>query len=250
MMPDQRRRRLVQSATRGARMGAIGARQAITGSTLRRRARRRPRQPARPTSAVRRILPTQAAASFTWATTLGSTSTPTRSAPATPARCCCAPVRPVLARPAEAPRGVDDSSSLGHSRGTLGYTRATIGYSQATGGCSRATLGHSRATMGYSRATMGYSRATMGYSRGTMGYSRVLLGTHGLLWGTHGLLWGTHGLLWGHASIPHCSARRRSTRHTVGWMRMASLCGRERCCEGTQEVIRVLRRPQGVLIGY
>ena len=43
---------------------------------------------------------------------MGATSTPPRSvtAPATPARSCCAPVRPVLARPAEAPRGVDDSS--------------------------------------------------------------------------------------------------------------------------------------------
>ncbi len=145
MLPDQRRR-LVQPATRGARTGTIGARQAITRSTPRRRARLRPRQPARPTAAVRRHLTCQAAATrtFTWAPIV-STSTPTRSAPATPARSCCAPVRPVLARPAEAPRGVDDSSSLGYSRATMGY---------------------SRATMGYTRGTMGYSRATMGYTRG------------------------------------------------------------------------------------
>jgi hypothetical protein len=91
---------------RGARMGAISARQAITRSTPRRRARLRPRQPARPTSAVRRILPTQAAATFTRATMVGATSTPLRSAPATPACSCCAPVRPVLARPAQAPRGL------------------------------------------------------------------------------------------------------------------------------------------------
>ncbi len=43
---------LVQPAMRGVRMGAISARQAISRSSTRRRARRRPRQPARPTSAV------------------------------------------------------------------------------------------------------------------------------------------------------------------------------------------------------
>ena len=116
LLPDLRRR-LVQPATRGARMGAISARQAITRSSTRRRARVRQRQPARPTAAMRRILPIQAAATFTRATTLGATSTPTRSAPARPARSCCAPVRPGLARPAEAPSG------------TMGYSRRTMGYS-------------------------------------------------------------------------------------------------------------------------
>ena len=120
MLPDLRRR-LVQAATRGARMGAINARQAITRSTPRRRARVRPRQPARPTSAVRRTLTTQAAASFTKAR-LGSTLTMTRSAPATAASSCCAPVRPGLARPAEAPQG-----TMGYSRGTTGHSRRTMG---------------------------------------------------------------------------------------------------------------------------
>ena len=93
LLPDPRRR-LVQPATRGARMGAIGARQAISRSTTRRRARLRPRQPARPTSAVRRSLPTQAAASFT-RTTMVSTLMPTRSVPENAARSCCAPERPI-----------------------------------------------------------------------------------------------------------------------------------------------------------
>jgi hypothetical protein len=75
---------------------------------------------------VRRILPTQAAATFTRAT-IGSTLTPMRSAPANPAQSCCAPVRPGLARPAEAPRGVDDSSLLVYSQANIGYSRATIG---------------------------------------------------------------------------------------------------------------------------
>ena len=104
LLPDLRRL-LVQPATRGARMGAISARQAITRSTPKRRARVRPRQPARPTAIARRTLTTQAAASFTSTWAVGSSSTPTRSAPAPPARSCCAPVRPVLARPAEAPQG-------------------------------------------------------------------------------------------------------------------------------------------------
>ncbi len=51
LLPDQRRR-LVQPAMRWARMGAIGARQAITRSSTRRRARRRPWLPASPTAAV------------------------------------------------------------------------------------------------------------------------------------------------------------------------------------------------------
>jgi hypothetical protein len=115
------RRRLVQPAMRGARMGAISARQAITRSTPRRRARVRP---ARPTSAVRRTLMTQAAATFTKAR-LGSTLTMTRSAPATPASCCCAPVWPGLARPAEAPQG-----TMGYSRVLRGTQGVLWGYSR------------------------------------------------------------------------------------------------------------------------
>jgi hypothetical protein len=61
---------------------------------------------------------------------LVSTLTTPRSAPASAARSCCAPVRPVLARPAEAPLGC----TMGHSRGTPGYSRGTIGYSRAAMG--------------------------------------------------------------------------------------------------------------------
>jgi hypothetical protein len=86
-----------------------------------------------------------------------------------------------------------------------------------------------------------------GYYWVLTGYSGVHTGYYG---GTHGLLWGTHGVLWGHASIPHRGARRRSTRHTVGRMRTASVARLESCCEGMQGVLWVLRRPLGVLIGY
>jgi hypothetical protein len=77
-------------------------------------------------------------------------------------------------------------------------------------------------------------------------YYWVLTGYYG---GTRGLLWGTHGVLWGHASIPHRGARRRSTRHTVGWMRTASLRGRGSCCEGEEGVLWVLHRPLGYSSG-
>ncbi len=148
MLPD-RRRHLVQPATRGARMGAISAPQAITRSSTRRRARLRPRQPARPTSAVSCILPTQVAATFTRLTTLGSTSTPTRSAPASAARSCCAPVRRL-------------------SSGRLRHRSASM-------------IAAHWAAHGLPLGAHGVLWGTRGAVWGT---PVVLWGTHGVLWGT------------------------------------------------------------------
>jgi hypothetical protein len=128
---------LVQPATRGARMGAISARQAIMRSSTRRRARLRPKQPARPTSGVRRIRPAQAAATFTEAM-VASTSTPTRSAPASAARSCCALVRPI-------------------SHGRRRHCGVLLGCSQGV---------HT----GYHGAPTGYYGVLMGY---TWGYTRI-----------------------------------------------------------------------------
>jgi hypothetical protein len=115
LLPDLRRR-FVQPAMRGARMGAISARHVFMRSSTRRRARLRPPQPARPTTAVGRTLTPQAAATLN--SGVESASTPTRSAPASAAaRSCCAPVRPVLARPAKAPSGTM-GVFLGYYRGS------------------------------------------------------------------------------------------------------------------------------------
>ncbi len=170
LLPDPRRR-LVQRATRGARMGAISARQAITRSSTRRRARLRPRQPARTTiAAVRRVRPTQAAASSAIVMADStSSSTPTLSAPASAARSCCAPVRPI---------------SLGRPRhlGVLFGTHAVLsgthrGYSRRA--AAVLPCGPSRTagvgTIGYSWGTRG---GTMGRSRGTVGSSRGTVGAH------------------------------------------------------------------------
>jgi hypothetical protein len=155
LLPDLRRR-LVQPGMRGARMGAISARQAITRSSTRWRARLRPRQPARPTSAESRNQTPQAAATLTDAS-MGSTSTMPRSAPAnpasaSPARGCCAPVWPVLARPAEAPQG------------SIGYSRVLWGLKEALDAAHGWMLTAS-ATGLYSRC--GYSTDRKGYSQGT-----------------------------------------------------------------------------------
>jgi hypothetical protein len=224
LLPELRRH-LVQPATRGARMGAIGARQAITRLSTRRRARLRPKQPARPTPAVRRSRPPQAAATFTKAM-VGSSSTPTRSAPASAARSCCAPVRPIShCRPRH--RGV-----LLGTHGVLSGTHR--GYSRRAAavlpcGPSRtAVLGtigyygvHTGVHTGYHGAPMGYYGVLMGY---TWGYTRIA----------------PHTSIAHHTSIPHLGARwRRSTWH-LGWERKASLPRLGSCCEGMRGVRWVL----------
>ena len=146
------RPRLVQPATRGARMEAIGARQAITRSTTRRRARERPRQPARSTAIVRRYQTPQAAATLTRELgrdqLAGSTLTPMRSAPASPARSCCAPVRPVLARPAEAPQGAIGLLTLTGYHGYHGVLQGNhgvlTGYYKVTQVCRMGAQGGAR----------------------------------------------------------------------------------------------------------
>ncbi len=148
-------------------MGAISARQAITRSSTRRRARLRPRQPARTTSAVRRIRPPQAAATFTRATMVGSTSTPTRSAPASAARSCCAPVRPIShGRPRQ--RGVLLGTHAVLSGTHRGYSRraAAVLPCGPSGSAGVGTIAYSRGTRG---GTMGHSRDTVGSSRGAIG---------------------------------------------------------------------------------
>ena len=211
MLPD-RRWRLVQPATRGARTGAISARQAITRSSTRRRARLRPRQPARTTITVRRNLFSRVAASLS-SVLAGSSSTPTRSAPASLARSCCAPVRPIsLGRPRH--RGV-----LVGTHGVLSGTHR--GLLKARSCCAPVRpASHGRLKHHY----------------------RVLTGVlKGLLSGAHAVLWGPHAVLSGLASIAQLRARRRSTRH-VGWVRAASLAGLEGLL---QRVLWVLHCPLG-----
>ncbi len=168
LLPDPRRR-LVQPATRGARMGAISARQAITRSSTRRRARLRPRQPARITSAVRRIRPTQAAATLS-SVMATSSSTPTRSAPASAARSCCAPVRPIShGRPRR--RGVLSGTHAVLSGTHRGYSRRAAavlpcGPSRTAG---LGTIGYSWVLAG---VLWGQSRGTVGSSRGTIGANK------------------------------------------------------------------------------
>ncbi len=166
------RRRVVQPAMRGARMGAISARQAITRSTSRQHARLRPRQPASSTSAVRRILPLQVAATFPRAL-VGSSSTPTRSALASPERSCYAPVRPF----------VDDSSSRGYSRGTMG-TMGVFKYCRI----ERLLLPHRRSRRRSMRHMVGCARPLCMGSRaagkaceGRSWYSTVCWGMHRVL---------------------------------------------------------------------
>jgi hypothetical protein len=142
---------------RGARMGAISARQAITGWSTRRRARVRLRQPAKPTLAVRRYLTCQAAATFSSTTVVGSTSTPTWSASASPACSCFAPVWPVL---------------HGRPRHCQQFTGVLTGYSQATTGYygvlkPRSSLGYSRA--GHARPLCLGSRAAVKACNGALG---------------------------------------------------------------------------------
>jgi hypothetical protein len=216
LLPDPRRR-LVQPATRGARMGAIGARQAITRSSTRRRARLRPRQPARPTTAVRRIRPTQAAATVS-RVMANSTSTPTRSAPASAARSCCAPVRPIWhGRPMHrrvllGTHAVLSGTHRGYSRRAAavlpcGPSRTagpdTIGYSRGYYGALTRYCGV--LTRYYRGSQVSRSGAEGGARRGTwVGCARLFwLGSRGCCNGCSGyctVRWGTH---WGTDDVHH-----------------------------------------------
>jgi hypothetical protein len=68
-------------------------------------------------------------------------------------------------------------------------------------------------------------------------------------WGTIGY-YGVHKGYYGGTQVSRIGAQGGArTRHTVGWMRTASLPGLESGREGVEGVLWVLHRPLGVLIG-